>query len=87
MWEALGVLAPVELAAVYDNATNGGAVASYPFCSGVYDDVGAVIDRAAEVTTCAEGIVDLSIYVLAIPITLKRLIYPMKPRLGLVYSQ
>ena len=61
LWEALGVLAPVELAAVYDDATNGGAVASYPFCSGVHDDVGTVIDRAAEVTTRAEGIVDLGI--------------------------
>jgi len=59
--EARGVLAPVELAAVDDDAADRGAVAADPFGRAVDDDVGAVVDRAAEVAAGAEGVVDLDI--------------------------
>jgi hypothetical protein len=52
------VLAPVEFAAVDDHAADGGAVAPNPFCGGVHDDVGAVVDGAAVVAASAEGVVD-----------------------------
>jgi hypothetical protein len=53
------VLAPVELARVNDDTGNGGAVAADPLGSGVDDDVGSVVNGAAEVTTSTEGVVDL----------------------------
>ncbi len=56
--EARGVGAPVEVAAVDDDAADGGAVAADPFGGGVHDDVGAVVEGAAEVAACAEGVVD-----------------------------
>lgn len=57
--EAVGVLAPVELAAVDDDAADGGAVAADPLGRGVDDDVGAVVDGAHEVAAGTEGVVDL----------------------------
>jgi hypothetical protein len=57
--EAFAVGAPVELAGVDDDAADGCAVAADPFCGGVDDDVGAVVDGTEEVAACAEGVVDL----------------------------
>jgi hypothetical protein len=53
------VLAPVELAAVDDDAADGGAVAADPLSRRVDDNVGAVLDGADEVAARAEGVVDL----------------------------
>lgn len=55
--EARGVGAPVEVPAVDDDAADGGAVAADPFGRGVHDDVCAVVEGAAEVTTGAESVV------------------------------
>ena len=57
LWETRGVGAPVEVAAVDDDAADGGAVAADPFRGAVHDDVGAVGDRAAEVAPRTEGVV------------------------------
>ena len=59
--EARGMLAPIELPAVNDDAADGRAVATNPFCGGMDHDVGAVVDGADEVAACAEGVVDLYI--------------------------
>lgn len=53
------VRAPVELAAVHDHPANRRAVSADPFGGAVHDDVGAVLDGAAEVAACAEGVVYL----------------------------
>ena len=57
--EAVSVRAPVELAAVDDDAADGGAVPADPLGSGVHDDVGAVVDGADEVAAGTKGVVDL----------------------------
>lgn len=41
LWEAFGVLAPVELAAVDDDTSDSGAMAADPFGGGGDDDVGS----------------------------------------------
>ena len=56
--EARGRGGPVELAAVDDDAADGGAVAADPLGRAVQHDVGAVVERAAEVAAGAEGVVD-----------------------------
>lgn len=56
--EARGVGAPVELAAVDDDAADGGAVAADPLGRRVHDDVGAVLDGPQEVAARAESVVD-----------------------------
>lgn len=53
------VRAPVELAAVDDDAADGRAVAPDPLGRRVHHDVGAVLDRAHEVAARAERVVDL----------------------------
>lgn len=58
--EARGVGAPVKLAAVDNDTADRGAVAANPLGCGVHDNVGAVVNRAQEVTTSAKGVVDLS---------------------------
>ena len=40
---------PVEAAAVDDRAADGDAVAAEPFGDGMHDDVGAELDRAAQI--------------------------------------
>lgn len=57
--EAGGVLAPVELAAVDDDAADGGAVAADPLGCALDDDIRAVVDRADEVAAGTEGVVNL----------------------------
>lgn len=57
MRESLGVLAPVELAAVDDDASDCGSVAPDPLGSRVYHDVRAVIDWPAEITASTESVV------------------------------
>ena len=57
--ETAGVLAPVELAAVNDDASNGSTVAANPLGGGVDDDICAMLDGSDEVSTCTEGVVDL----------------------------
>ena len=59
--EALGVLAPVELAGVDDDTADGGAVAANPLGSRVDDDISTVLDGADEVTTGTEGVVNLNL--------------------------
>lgn len=63
--EARGVGAPVELAAVDDDAADCGAVPADPLGRRVHDDVGAVVKGADEVAARAEGVVDLDESVLA----------------------
>lgn len=53
------VRAPVELAAVDDDAADGRAVPADPLGRRVHHDVGAVLDRAYEVAARAERVVDL----------------------------
>ena len=48
---------PVELAAVHDDAAQGGAVAADELGGGVHHDVSAVLDGADQVRG-AEGVVD-----------------------------
>lgn len=57
--ETSGVLAPVELPAVYDHATNCRAVAADPFGRRMDNDVGAMVNRPDEVAARAEGVIDL----------------------------
>lgn len=57
--EARRVRAPIEAAAVDDDAADGRAVPADPLGRRVHHDVGAVVDRAHEVAACAEGVVDL----------------------------
>lgn len=59
LWEAGGVLAPVELAAVDDYAADGGAVATNPLGCAFDDNVCAVVDGADEVAAGTEGVVNL----------------------------
>ena len=56
--EAGCIFAPVKFAAVDYETTNGRAMPPYPLRRGMHDNVGAVIDRAAEVASCAKGIVN-----------------------------
>lgn len=58
--ESRGIGAPVEVSAVDYYAADCGAVASYPFCCAVDDDVGAVGYGSGEVASCSEGVVDLA---------------------------
>ena len=58
LWEASGVLAPVEFSTVDYKTADCGAVAAYPFRCGVDDYVGAMVDWAAEIASCTEGVVD-----------------------------
>lgn len=57
--EPVGVLAPVELAAVDDDAGDGGAVPADPLGGRVDYNVGAVLDRADKVAASAKGVVNL----------------------------
>lgn len=57
----LGMLSPVKFAAVDDNAANGGPVSTDPFGGRVHDDIRAVVERSAEITSGAKRIVDLCI--------------------------
>lgn len=59
--EPLGVLAPVELAAVNHNTRDGGTVPADPLGRRVHDDVGTVVDRAHKVATSTESVVDLDV--------------------------
>jgi hypothetical protein len=59
--ESRAVLAPVELAAVDDDATDCRAMAADPFCGRVDDYVGAVVDWPDEIAACTESVVDLSL--------------------------
>jgi hypothetical protein len=59
LWEARGVLAPVELAAVDDHAADGGAVAADPLGCAFDDNVCAVVNGAGEVAASTEGVVNL----------------------------
>lgn len=63
--EAGSVLAPVELAGVDDDTTNGSAVAANPFGGGVDDDVSTVVDGSDEVATSTKGVVDLMYQVIS----------------------
>lgn len=63
--EARGVGAPVEFAAVDDDAADRGAVPADPLGRRVHDDVGAVVKGAHEVAARAEGVVDLDGSILA----------------------
>lgn len=56
--EALAVLAPVELAGIDDDATDGSTVTTNPLGGRVDDDISTVLDGADEVTAGAEGVVD-----------------------------
>jgi len=49
LWILLSVLAPRERAAVDEDAADGGAVAREPLRRRLPDEVGAVVERAAEV--------------------------------------
>ena len=57
--EPLAVLAPVELAAVDDDAADGRAVAADPLGRRVHHNVGAVLDGADEIATRTKGVVNL----------------------------
>ena len=57
--KSLGVLAPVEFPAVDDHTSNGGAVSADPFGGRVHDDIGTVVERSAEITASAKGVIDL----------------------------
>lgn len=50
---------PVERAGIDDDPANGRAVAAYPLRGGVHNDVCTMVLYAAEVSTRAEGVVDL----------------------------
>lgn len=63
--EPLAVLAPVKLAGVNDDTSNGGSVAADPLGSRVDDDVGAVVDGADKVSTGTKSVVNL-VYCLSI---------------------
>ena len=54
------MLAPIKFSRVNDHASNGGAMASDPLGGAVDDNVGAMVDRAAEKPTSSKGIVNLS---------------------------
>jgi hypothetical protein len=54
------VLAPVKLAAVDDHTANGCAVTTNPLGRAMNDDIGTVFNRAEEVATSTEGVVDLA---------------------------
>lgn len=58
--EASSMLAPIEFPRVNNHASNGGAMASNPLGCAVDDNVGAMVDRAAEKSTSSKGIVNLS---------------------------
>lgn len=53
------VLSPVKLAAVDDDTSNGGAVATDPLGGGVDHDVGTMLDGSDEVATGTESVVNL----------------------------
>ena len=55
--EPFGVFAPIELAAVNNDAPDGGSVTPNPFGSRVYHDIRAVINWSAEITPGAKGVV------------------------------
>lgn len=53
------MLAPVELARVDYDASEGCAVTSDPFCSRVDDDIRSVLDGLDEVSSSTECVVNL----------------------------
>jgi hypothetical protein len=59
--ESSSVLAPVELSGVNDDTADCGSMASNPLCGRMNDNISTVIDRADEVATSTEGVVDLKI--------------------------
>jgi hypothetical protein len=59
LWEASSILSPIKLAAVNDDTTDGGSMATDPFSSAVYDDIGTVCDGAAKEASSTECVVDL----------------------------
>lgn len=64
--ESLAVLAPVKLARVDNDASDGGAVSADPFGSGVDDDVGAVLNGANKVSAGTKGVVDLIVIAISL---------------------
>ena len=58
--EAVGVLAPVKLARVDNDTTNGGTMATNPLGGRVNDDIGTMVDGSDKVTASTKGVVDLS---------------------------
>lgn len=56
--EAVGVLAPVELARVDDYTGNGSAVAANPLGGGGNDDIGTVVNGAGKEAGSTKGVVD-----------------------------
>lgn len=69
--ESLAVLAPVKLAGVDDDTSNGGSVAADPLGGRVNDDVGAVVDGADKVSTGTKSVVNL-VYCLSVLNTTQR---------------
>ncbi len=59
LWEALGVLAPVEFPAVNNDATNGCSMSTDPLGRRVHDYISAVVDRPTEVASRAKRIINL----------------------------
>lgn len=54
------ILAPVKFAAVDDNPTNGGTMSSNPFSCTMDDNIGAVFEGTAEISTSSKCIVNLN---------------------------
>ena len=55
------MLAPIELAAVNDDTSNGSTVTANPLSGGVDDDIRAVLDRSDEVAAGTESVVNLCV--------------------------
>lgn len=53
------MLAPIEVAAIYDYTANCSSMAANPLCRGVDDNVGAVFDGLEVVATSAKSVIDL----------------------------
>ena len=49
---------PIVVPSVHDHAANAGAVSADPFGSGLYHNMRTMLQRAKQVTTCAEGIIN-----------------------------
>jgi len=60
--EASGVLAPVELARVYDNTSDGSTVTADPFGGRVDDDISTVVDGSDKVASSTKCVIDLTTY-------------------------
>ena len=60
--KALWTSAPIEFAAVNDDPSEGGSMATDPFGSRVYNNVDTVVYRPAKEACRCEGGVDLQLY-------------------------